>query len=81
MNEMSHQRLVLGCAGGGRVGKSSVYLTLTQQLILHPNHIISRGKPFHPSTLKYQSGEKGGGPVCVCVQGAYRRATHIYSHK
>lgn len=56
----------MGCAGGGCVGKSSVYLILTQQLIQHPNHISSRGKPFHPSMLKYQSGEKEGG-LSVCV--------------
>lgn len=60
MSGMSHYRLLFGCAGGGCVGKPSVYLTLTQQLIQHPSNISSRGRPFHPSTLKYRSGEEGG---------------------
>lgn len=52
-------------AGGAVLGNpQATSHWLTQQLIQHPNHISSRGKPFHPSPLKYRSGEKGGG-LCV----------------
>lgn len=39
-----------------------------------------QGKPFHPSTQNTGVGRREGAPS-VCVQGAYRRAARIYSHK
>lgn len=67
MNEMSHKRLVFGCAGGRCVGKSSVYLILTQQLIQHPQPHQLQGKTLSSFLTKIPKWGKGRGALSVCV--------------
>lgn len=78
---MSQWKLVFGCAGGGCVGEPSAHLILTQQLIQHPHPHQLQGKTLSSFHTKIPKLGKGRGPLSVCVQGAYRQATHIYSHK